>query len=189
MADAKTGTAIPPVMPPLTRREFINYAWLASLGFVFVVGFGGATFFFSFPRFKVGEFGGIFPLGQAGSALPKPDDPPIHNREGKFWLSNVNGAIVALYDVCVHLGCLYEWQPVSGRFECPCHGSKYTRDGTYVEGPAGRSLDRMAVSFVRGNNQVVATSDAQAKPVQVPTDPEVNVIVDTGKVVQGEPHG
>lgn len=189
MADAKTATAAPPAMPPLTRREFINYAWLASLGFVFVVGFGGATFFFSFPRFKVGEFGGIFPLGKAGDALPKPDDPPIHNREGKFWLSNVNGAIVALYDVCVHLGCLYEWQPVSGRFECPCHGSKYTRDGTYVEGPAGRSLDRMAVAFVRDNNQVVAASDAQAKPIKPPTDPEVNVIVDTGKVVPGEPHG
>ncbi len=189
MTEAKASAATIPVMPPLTRREFLNYAWLASLGFVFVVGFGGASFFFSFPRFKAGEFGGIFPLGKAGDALPKPDDPPRHNLEGKFWLVNVGGMIVALYDVCVHLGCLYEWQSVSGRFECPCHGSKYQRDGTYIEGPAPRSLDRMPVSFMGPSNQVIAASDAKAKPLQIPSDSEANVVVDTGKIVPGESHG
>jgi len=34
-----------------------------------------------------------------------------------------DGIIVALYDVCVHLGCLYEWQSVTGRFECPVMGA------------------------------------------------------------------
>ncbi|MBI5653055.1 MAG: Rieske 2Fe-2S domain-containing protein [Chloroflexi bacterium] len=188
MTEAKASTAIAP-MPPLSRREFMNYAWLASLGFVFVVGFGGATYFFSFPRFKVGEFGGIFPLGKAGEALPAPEDPPIHNLEGKFWLVNVNGMIVALYDICVHLGCLYEWQPVSARFECPCHGSKYTKDGTYVEGPAPRSLDRMAVAFTDASGKVVAPADPNAKPIKIPADKELNVIVDTGKQVSGDPHG
>ncbi len=178
-----------PATAPLTRREFLNYAWLASLGFVFLVGFGGATYFFSFPRFKVGEFGGLFPLGNAGEVLPKPEDPPIHNQDGKFWLANVNGAIVALYDVCVHLGCLYEWQQVTGRFECPCHGSKYEKNGTYLEGPAPRSLDRMAVAFVGADNQPVASSDAKGNPVAIPSDPNVQVVVDTGKVFEGAPHG
>jgi cytochrome b6-f complex iron-sulfur subunit len=173
---------------PLTRREFLNYAWLASLGFVFVVGFGGAAYFFSFPRFKVGEFGGVFPLGKAGDVLPKPTDPPVHNQEGKFWLSNINGAIIALYDVCVHLGCLYEWQTVTGRFECPCHGSKYQKDGTYIEGPAPRSLDRMVVQFIAGN-QPVATTDSQGKPLPIPSDANVDLVVDTGKIITGASHG
>ncbi len=185
-AEAKTTPAVPD-LPPLSRREFLNYAWLASLGFVFVVGFGGTAYFFAFPRFKAGEFGGVFPLGKAGDVLPKPNDPPVHNQAGKFWLANINGLIVALYDVCVHLGCLYEWQAVSGRFECPCHGSKYNRDGSYVEGPAPRSLDRMAISFV-ANGQPVAATDAQANPLPVP-EGEVQVLVDTGKIVQGDPHG
>lgn len=185
-AEAKTMTTIPE-MPPLSRREFLNYAWLASLGFVFLVGFGGATYFFAFPRFKAGEFGGIFALGNAGEILPKPEDPPIHNQAGKFWLSNVNGMIVALYDVCVHLGCLYEWQSVSGRFECPCHGSKYSKAGKYIEGPAPRSLDRMAMSFVMGG-QTIASTDAKGDPLPAP-DAAAQVIVDTGKIVQGESHG
>ena len=199
-AEAKPATASPakptethaasamPVSVPLTRREFLNYAWLASLGFVLVVGFGGATYFFSFPRFKAGEFGGVFALGKAGDVLPKPDDPPIHNQEGKFWLANVNGAIIALYDVCVHLGCLYDWQTVSGRFECPCHGSKYTKDGTYIEGPAPRSLDRMVIQFVAGN-QPIATTDAKGAPVAIPSDTSVELVVNTGKIIEGAPHG
>ncbi len=189
MAEAKATAAAPQAMAPLTRREFLNYAWLSSLGFVFLVGIGGATFFFAFPRFKAGEFGGVFPLGKASDVLPKPTDPPIHNTDGKFWLSNVNGMIIALYDVCVHLGCLYAWQPVTGRFECPCHGSKYQKNGTYISGPAPRSLDRMVMSFVSASSQVVATTDAQGDPLPIPSDPSLNVIVDTGKVIQGASHG
>lgn len=200
-AEAKTGTApahvekkpgVPPPaqpMPPLTRREFLNYTWLASLGFVFLVGFGGATYFFSMPRFKEGEFGGLFPLGNAGDVLPKPNDPPLHNQNGKFWLSNVNGAIIALYDVCVHLGCLYQWQPVTGRFECPCHGSKYQKNGTYIEGPAPRSLDRMVVNFEDASKKVVANTDAKGGLLPIPSDTSLQVVVDTGKIIQGAPHG
>ncbi|MBI5030226.1 MAG: Rieske 2Fe-2S domain-containing protein [Chloroflexi bacterium] len=187
-AEAKANAPTIPEMPPLTRREFLNYAWLASLGFVFLVGVGGATYFFAFPRFKTGEFGGLFPLGKAGDVLPGPDDPPKHDTAGKFWLSNVNGAIVALYDVCVHLGCLYEWQTVSGRFECPCHGSKYTKDGKYVEGPAPRSLDRMVVEFQNGN-QTIASTNAKGEPVNTPTDSNAQVVINTGKIIPGESHG
>lgn len=176
-------------MAPLTRREFLNYAWLSSLGFVFMVGMGGSAFFFAFPRFKTGEFGGLFPLGKADEALPKPGDPPIHNQNGKFWLSNVNGMIVALYDVCVHLGCLYEWQAVTGRFECPCHGSKYTREGKYIEGPAPRSLDRMVVSFIDASNQPISQTNAKGNPLAIPLDANANLVIDTGKVVPGETHG
>lgn len=188
MSEARTNQAAL-VQVPLTRREFLNYAWLASLGFVFVVGFGGGTYFFSFPRFKAGEFGGVFDLGKAGDVLPQPNDPPIHNTEGKYWLSNVNGMILALYDVCVHLGCLYQWQTVTGRFECPCHGSKYQKDGTYIEGPAPRSLDRMVMSFVNTNDKVIASTDAKGNPMNVPPDPSLKLIIDTGKIIQGESHG
>jgi cytochrome b6-f complex iron-sulfur subunit len=177
-----------PATVPLTRREFLNYAWLASLGFVFVVGFGGTAYFFSYPRFQAGEFGGIFPLGKAADRLPKPSDPPVHNHEGRFWLSNVNGAIIALYDVCVHLGCRYAWQPAAGRFECPCHGSKYDKDGTYIEGPARRGLDRMEVRLV-ADDQIVAATDAQGKPLAIPSDGNLQVEIDTGRIISGTNHG
>ena len=185
MADeAKASTTIPP-LPPLTRREFLNYAWLGSFGFLFVVGFGGAAYLFAFPRVKDGTFGALFPLGNAGDALPQPNDPPKHIPAGKFWLTNVNSAILALYDVCPHLGCLYDWQSNAARFECPCHGSKFAKSGKFIEGPAPRNLDRMVVTFVSAG-RAIATSNAYGDPLQVPSEPDIQVIVDTSKIIQGE---
>jgi hypothetical protein len=46
------------------RREFLNYAWLASLGFM-TVSMGGAVFLFAMPRFKAGEFGETVTVGGA----------------------------------------------------------------------------------------------------------------------------
>ena len=52
--------------------------------------------------------------------------------------------------VCTHLGCLYKWEQANNRFECPCHGSKFTREGFYIEGPAPRSLDTFVISIEGG---------------------------------------
>lgn len=185
MAEQATANSTIPPTPPLTRREFLNYAWLGSLGFLFVVGFGGAAYLFAFPRVKDGAFGGLFPLGNAGSALPKPNDPPLHNPTGKFWLTNVNGAILALYDVCPHLGCLYDWQSNTGRFECPCHGSKFAKDGKAVGGPAPRNLDRMAISFI-ADNRILETTNGYGEPITLPSEPNAQVVVDTRKIIRGE---
>jgi cytochrome b6-f complex iron-sulfur subunit len=57
-----------------------------------------------------------------------------------------DGSPKAIYMVCTHLGCLYKWEPSNVRFECPCHGSKFSHDGFYIEGPAPRSLDYFDVA-------------------------------------------
>ena len=67
--------AATPKGPPVSRREFLNYAWGAALGVV-VIEAGLASLFFALPRFKAGEFGGIFPVG-TGSSMPPPDAPPV----------------------------------------------------------------------------------------------------------------
>ncbi len=172
---------------PITRREFLNYAFLATLG-LFFVEVGAATYFFALPRFQAGEFGGIFDLGKASDILPKVTDPPLPNQKAKIWLSNTDQGVLALYNVCVHLGCLYQWQPVSNRFECPCHGSKYQKNGTYIEGPAPRSLDRMVIRFLDSSGKVLAETDAAGGPLPIP-DPNAELVVDTGKIITGKPHG
>ena len=147
----------------MNRREFLTYAWGAALGLVLLEA-GYATFDFMYPRFKAGEFGGKFFLGPM-SSMPPTDAPPQPHVDGKFWLVNTTDeGVRALYMVCTHLGCLYKWEPSTVRFECPCHGSKFSREGYYIEGPAPRSLDTFLVS-----------EDAGV------------VVVDTGKKTQGAP--
>ena len=66
-----------PSVPPMTRREFLYYIWAASMA-LFLAETGGAILWFAVPRFKAGEFGGVFELDIANvpptsHALPVAD--------------------------------------------------------------------------------------------------------------------
>ena len=171
---------------PVTRREFLNIAWLASLGFL-TVNLGGVTYLFSMPRFKEGEFGGMFPAGKV-SELPPEGSDPVNIPQVKLWLSNTSEGVMALYKVCTHLGCLYNWNSQEGKFICPCHGSQFQANGTYIQGPAPRSLDRFVVQAVDPNTNEVLAESTDGSPLQVPDRPDAIIRVDTGKRVQGEVH-
>ena len=133
----------------MNRREFLTYAWGGALGLATLQASVG-LFFFMMPRFKAGEFGGVFYIGPE-SALPSTTASPEPNVAGKFWLVNTEEAgPKAIYMVCTHLGCLYKWEQANNLFECPCHGSKFTREGDYIEGPAPRSLDTFVVTIENG---------------------------------------
>lgn len=182
-----TAAELAMIQAPVTRREFLNYAFLASLG-IFFVALGGAFFVFALPRFGAGEFGGLFTLGPAGDTIPPADAAPSPNTPARSWITQTDQGALALYNVCVHLGCLYAWEQVTNRFECPCHGSKYQKDGTYIEGPAPRSLDRFVIRFTDASGTVLSETNAQGDPLPIPS-PDAILVVDTGKIIQGEPHG
>ena len=170
----------------VTRREFLNIAWLASLGFL-TVNLGGVTYLFSMPRFKEGEFGGLFSVGRV-SELPEAGASPVNFPKVKLWLSNTEEGVMALYKVCTHLGCLYNWNSQEGKFICPCHGSQFEADGEYIQGPAPRSLDRFVVQAVDPNTNQVLAEAADGKPLPVPDQSDVVIRVDTGKRIPGDVH-
>jgi len=100
--------------------------------------------------------------------------------------------VLALYKVCVHLGCLYAWKPTNDRFECPCHGSRYLKDGARVHGPAARNLDRFVVQALDADGKVLAATpqgDANKDPragAPLVLPPGTAVLqIDTGKRVKG----
>ena len=190
---------------PLSRREFLNYLWAMSMA-VFMAGGGGVTVWFLYPRFREGEFGGVFtvPVGE----LPPPNAPPKEFPEGRFWLSNIGGEVVtdprqpidyplqegvrAIYKVCTHLGCLYKWVEANDRFECPCHGSKFLQTGTRIDGPARRNLDVFPIEVVDAGGNVLARTEPsmnaqEGTPVPVPSG-AVALRIDTGRRVTGAPN-
>lgn len=173
----------------INRREFLYYIWGASM-LMLLGGTGAVTIWFALPRFKEGEFGGIIPFDPA--ALPRPGDAPVTVPEGRFHIANVpNAGLVALYQVCTHLGCLPKWETGQDRFACPCHGSIYELDGRWVGGPAPRGLDRFPMTIVL-NDGTTRSSDSTGRPIPLVgfTQAEITAIrVDTGARINGPPHG
>ena len=170
--------------PRVSRREFLNLTWLASLGFIFV-DLGAVTFIFAMPRFRASEFGGLFLLGSVED-LPPVGSRPINMPSGRFWLVRSPEGLLALYKVCTHLGCLYDWETALDRFRCPCHGSKFLYDGTRFRAPAPRSLDRLVIQALDPETgAILAETSAEGGPLPIPEDPKTILMVDTGRRIQG----
>lgn len=174
-----------PDLSDVGRRKFL----LRGLGFAFAAGlaqFGLASVDFLFPRVR-GGFGAKLTVGVADeirSEISANRDPKFI-ADGRFYLSLFEGrpadankipaykkanvaasGFVASYRKCVHLGCAVPWCPPSKWFECPCHGSKYSVNGEYRDGPAPRSLDQFRTEVVNGK-----------------------LIVDTSTIITGAPRG
>lgn len=43
---------------------------------------------------------------------------------------------------CTHLGCKLTWNPDDKSWDCPCHGSRYDKDGRLLDDPAQRNLKK-----------------------------------------------
>ena len=162
----------------VTRRQFFNRGILAGIG-ASIGAFGVAALGFVWPS-GAGGFGGAITIGsvdQANASFGKKE--PLYNAGAKTYivqypsdalenaeaayadqppvLAGMQEGYVALYQRCVHLGCRVPWCQTSQWFECPCHGSKYSRVGEKKGGPAPRGLDRFGVS-IEGGSIVVDTA-------------------------------
>jgi nucleotide-binding universal stress UspA family protein/nitrite reductase/ring-hydroxylating ferredoxin subunit len=51
-----------------------------------------------------------------------------------------SGAVHAMSPKCAHMGCTVDWNDADQTWDCPCHGSRYQRDGQLMRGPATRGL-------------------------------------------------
>ena len=80
--------------------------------------------------------------------------------------AGVEAGLLALHQKCPHLGCRVPFCVSSGWFECPCHGSRFTRTGEHRSGPGPRGLDSFPIAIVDGR-----------------------VVIDTAEIVRGPAEG
>lgn len=156
----------------VTRREFLNYVWLASMALL-LAKTGSITFAFALPRrpftsstLNVGDFPAVdaepllldvivAPMAPAGMLWNGEHIAPANYR---IFVSNTQAGVFAFMNRCTHMGCVFPWSDAAGMFACPCHGSQFTRDGAYIAGPAPRSLDRFPIVATDAQGNVIAHS-------------------------------
>jgi len=132
------------------RREFFVRLGLGSLG---IAGLGTGAFAYQFLSPNVlYEPSPIVDMGRpesysVGSVTLNPDARIfiVHSEEGFF----------ALNAVCTHLGCLTAWKEEQKQIACPCHGSKFTREGVKTDGPAPKPLPWLRLWLSEDGNLLV----------------------------------
>ena len=84
---------------------------------------------------------------KAGSVEEFPAGSVTLNKEQKVFIVRAKeGYFYAVSAICTHLGCIANWKSEEGIIACPCHGSKFDREGRLMEGPAPRSLPRFSMT-------------------------------------------
>jgi len=126
------------------RRDFLKLITNALFGLSGLLGLGGLARFFSYQpdqgpptEFDLGEAVN-FPVG---SQMLRLDIPAV--------IYNNGGVYIAYSLVCTHLGCTVEED--SQGFVCPCHGSRYNKDGEVLAGPAKEPLRQLRVEVMEDN--------------------------------------
>jgi cytochrome b6-f complex iron-sulfur subunit len=76
-----------------------------------------------------------------------PDSITLDKEQKVFIIRAKEGYFYAMSAVCTHLGCIANWKSEDGIVACPCHGSKFNKEGRVIDGPAPRPLPRFAVSL------------------------------------------
>jgi Rieske Fe-S protein len=84
------------------------------------------------------------PLADVGGAAL------IESTAGVFLVSHTNqNAFTAIDAVCTHESCTVTGSDGSA-YVCPCHGSRYSRTGQVLAGPAKASLRQFPTTFADG---------------------------------------
>lgn len=73
------------------------------------------------------------PAGE-GTVIRKDGSPVAVYRDS-------DGTCRGLSAVCTHLACIVHWNNAEKSWDCPCHGSRFDREGNVIQGPATKPLE------------------------------------------------
>jgi menaquinol-cytochrome c reductase iron-sulfur subunit len=92
---------------------------------------------------------------------------PAPESDRRAFLRHREGALIAIWNRCAHLGCPVAYSPGGDVYSCPCHGGAYDSLGRVTAGPPPRPLDRFDVKIATPEGRDVAVQEDVA--VGVPT--------------------
>lgn len=132
----------------VSRRQFLNYTLTGVGGFMAAGMLLPMVRFAIDPIMKQGAGQDMVAVVEESKITEEPQrfTFKVNQKDGWYesevtqaaWVfKDKNGDIVALSPICKHLGCTVDWgtdPSHPNQFYCPCHGGRYTKDGTNVKG-------------------------------------------------------
>ena len=124
---------------PIPRRDFLG---LSALGAA-----AAALFFSLFGMLRLPKAAVLTsPSKKFDVSLPEtlPEDEAFVPEGRAVAVFRDAAGTFAISTTCTHLGCIVK--PTTQGFECPCHGSRFAKDGTVTRGPAPKALPWLKVT-------------------------------------------
>jgi cytochrome b6-f complex iron-sulfur subunit len=151
--DEKIPGSGPPEAEPSTlvsRRDFFNEIAAGALG---IAGLGATvvTVKYLSPN-ALFEPPTSFRIGPPDNYTP---NSVTYFQDQQVYIVRTGEGFYAISAVCTHLGCITKWSPEDNLIECPCHGSRFERNGLVVHGPAPRPLPHFALRLMPDGNLLV----------------------------------
>jgi cytochrome b6-f complex iron-sulfur subunit len=150
-------------MKAFSRRGFFTLIGLVGLG-VGSLAAGILSLRFLLPNVTYDE-PALFKVGT-------PEDYPVGSTtifsDKRIALNRDADGFYAVSLICTHLGCTPRWFQNDNMFRCPCHGSRYLRDGVRFYGPAPRPMDVVQVSLGADGNILVDRSKVISRTERLP---------------------
>jgi cytochrome b6-f complex iron-sulfur subunit len=133
MADETKKDATAP--DDLDRRKFFIKLGVGSL-----IAAGAGTGLFGYQFLTPSVLYEPSPIVNEGKPDQYPEDSVTLDPAAGIYVVREASGFYSLSAICTHLGCLTAWKPELNIIACPCHGSKFRKDGTKIAGPAPRPL-------------------------------------------------
>jgi nitrite reductase/ring-hydroxylating ferredoxin subunit len=67
------------------------------------------------------------------------------DRDNGVIVARTGGRVYAFSLACPHQNTALRWNAADRQYQCPKHKSRYGEDGTFIEGRATRSMDRLPI--------------------------------------------
>lgn len=73
------------------------------------------------------------------------DEGKVMDKDGKqiAVYKDKSGKLITVSAVCTHLGCIVGWNDGDKTWDCPCHGSRFNKEGKVIHGPAVKDLPKI----------------------------------------------
>lgn len=124
----------------LSAKEFDRRSFFVKLGLGSLSIATAGTAVFAYQFLSPNVLYEPSPIINAGKPESYPLDSVTIDVNSGIYIIHAKEGFFSLSAVCTHLGCLTAWKQELGIVACPCHGSKFKRDGEKIEGPAPRPL-------------------------------------------------
>ena len=148
--NANSERPAPDAKAAVSRRDFLNEITVGALG---VAGLGGTAVIYQY--FSPNVLFEPATTFRAGNPDLFPADSVTYLQDQQVYIVRTSSGFYAVSAVCTHLGCVTQWKADANRIACPCHGSKFQRDGKKIEGPAPRPLPHYSITLTADGELLV----------------------------------